>query len=586
MAWWKGATVLLVALVIASTAAHGEGFFSTLMDAAEDAIASISGRDPLNAQGLPKVRVGGRVIDLMSAEVFDDLLKDTPDEMRPPSVVAFYDSSDTQCMEDFAKLDWDHLAEKQLPARERLMVARYDMFAAKRRIWFKFTPEMDLEKRLKVKSCPEVVFVPRKCDGWTEWCEQGPHAEIPDATLIGCEDFKESCTGFTPWDGKSELSTWILNKVDEEGEPQISPFLGSLTEQGKWIRRRDETTVDNGQRNAFLASAFPRFTKYGIKLLKIPPELMKWLDDFIDSQNNRLKKTETWDAESTQVSFHASPTEMISLDHVGHVKEQMGKDYIQPLVEGWSNTPDLELTSFYGVRRYFKDAVLANHVDRADTHWLSATLSVRKEGPKGDNRTWPLEVILFNGERVRFEHRQGEMILYESVSVIHGRPYKNPGPNHLGAFCHFRPTHTEKFANGKGWEETTRASRANQLLNTHKVAYRGRESVEPESPVFTKKEYGAKSRWRRSGQAGSQEVDPESIKAIFKNEADRSLDLYWRSHDGESIHQGTLSPSTSVEINTFRDHHFFWTDRGKVEPLKNSLMIIERGRRTYSFQAN
>ena len=121
---------------------------------------------------LPKVRVRSRVIDLISGTHFDHVLQDVPDEMRPPGAVMFYDSSNVQCMTEFNELNWDHFAETLLPNRERLFVGRYDTFAAPRRAWYKFTPEMDLEKRLNVERCPQLVFIPPDCNGETEWCSR------------------------------------------------------------------------------------------------------------------------------------------------------------------------------------------------------------------------------------------------------------------------------------------------------------------------------------------------------------------------------------------------------------------------------
>lgn len=45
------------------------------------------------------------------------------------------------------------------------------------------------------------------------------------------------------------------------------------------------------------------------------------------------------------------------------------------VMEDWAGTK-LKRTSCYGVRLYFRDSVLANHVDRVDTHVISAIINI------------------------------------------------------------------------------------------------------------------------------------------------------------------------------------------------------------------
>ena len=77
------------------------------------------------SQWTPLLETGGRVIELINGEFFDDHLRDTPDHMRPPSVVAFYNSFDPQCMERFNNLDFDDTVRFHLPSRAFLFAAKY-----------------------------------------------------------------------------------------------------------------------------------------------------------------------------------------------------------------------------------------------------------------------------------------------------------------------------------------------------------------------------------------------------------------------------------------------------------------------------
>lgn len=58
---------------------------------------------------------------------------------------------------------------------------------------------------------------------------------------------------------------------------------------------------------------------------------------------------------------------------------------------------------------------------------------------------WPLEVYDRNGHAVNITLEPGEMILYESHSLIHGRPYPLKGRSYANVFIHFEPF--------DGWDE-------------------------------------------------------------------------------------------------------------------------------------
>ena len=52
-------------------------------------------------------------------------MQDTPDELRPPSLILFYGFE--SCPKADSDLRFKHLAETKLPSRERVLTATYDM---------------------------------------------------------------------------------------------------------------------------------------------------------------------------------------------------------------------------------------------------------------------------------------------------------------------------------------------------------------------------------------------------------------------------------------------------------------------------
>jgi hypothetical protein len=388
---------------------------------------------------LPPLEIGGRVTDLTNGQHFDNLMQDTPDELRPPSLIMFYGHK--RCPEFDAEHQFTGAAEASLPSRERLMIAKYDLDSAPVRAWFKFTPEMDLAKRFGVTACA-LALAPRSCDGLTKWCEK--KSDMPDVRIAGCEDFVDKCGPLVKiWPlADGNWQQWVLDYVRMEGEPEISPILGSYQDQGRWMIERDEVTTDNELRNLYLVEAFPAFTKLGYLPMEIPPSINEWMLDFWH-RRKRNRVIEQWDASQTQMSFHETRTTFVSLDQEAHIRDKMANEIIKPIVEKWSGMKDLELTSYYGIREYYNNW-LRGHVDRIDTHVLSVTFSLGKLNASNFNEIlspeeeakqakWPLEVMAYDGLTHRYDHPGGYMVLYESSKLIHGRPYHNPGPPHLGA---------------------------------------------------------------------------------------------------------------------------------------------------------
>jgi len=540
---------------------------------------------------LPPLETNGRVIDLTNGQHFDYLMQDTPDELRPPSLIMFHGHK--QCPGYDAQVRFTELSETVLPARERLMIAKYDMDAAPVRAWFKFTPEMDLAKRFGVTKC-SLVFAPRSCDGYTTWCEM-PTGK-PGYAVVGCADFVDKCGPQVQiWDGHGQWAEWAVAEVRKQGEPEISPVLGSYLDQGRWLVQRDDVTTDNEARNFYLVEAFPAFTKLGYLAMETPKQMQDWFVDFWH-RRKRNRVLEQWDSSQTQMSFHDSKTTFVSLDQEGHVRDKLANEIIKPIVEKWSGMRDLELTSFYGIREYYNNW-LRGHIDRIDTHVLSVTFTVGKVNasdvnqilsPEAENALpkWPLEVVAYDGLIHRYDHPGGIMVLYESSKLIHGRPYINRGPPHLGAFCHFKPRNMDAVM-AAAWEKVASDARAHQSKNTKRVRYRSAETVEPERPVFSKKRYGEDTGFVRTGQddSASSRNDQKKLQVTFKNESDRPLAVVWVPPEGEPVEQTTLAPGASTVVNSYLGHRFAWVKPGTTLPLPKGLFTIEAGSRLYRYTA-
>jgi hypothetical protein len=429
--------------------------------------------------------------------------------------------------------------------------------------------------------------VPKDNHGHLEWCVR----EVKDnVTYMGCENYKDYLLGFERWDGKggrAGMVQWLLRKIEADGVPMINKFFGTFAEQGHWMQRRDHTSSDNHLRNLYLSEAFPAFTPSGFKAMPIPPEFQKWMLEFY-ARNEPSRRTEFWDAESTQMSFTEVPTTFIDLDRERYAKEQMANKYLKPIVEEWSGVAPLELTSFYGMREYPDGSFLKNHVDRIDTHVLSVTMVVAKaDMAAAEKRPWPLEVVQWSGDHVRYDHPAGTMVLYESSKLPHGRPFRNRGGLHVGAFLHFKPTQMHG-GDAVKWENICNVARKNQEDHTLWGRYKSTKSVEPKEPVFSPVDYSSKAKWKHhnpndEGEGDDDDGHPGRMSVKFENKSPRTLELYWESPQGEAVSQGVLAPGTSTTIQTYVDHKFFWGDKGSKKPLPQARMTMEQGRAKYQY---
>ena len=108
---------------------------------------------------------------------------------------------------------------------------------------------------------------------------------------------------------------------------------------------------------------------------------------------------------------------------------------IQPIAEAWSGT-ELVGSMAYGLRIYRNESTLNMHLDRCETHVISAILHV---GHDEDSEPWPLVIEGFDGTTNEVTLESGDMLLYESSKAAHGRPKPFNGSWYSSLFIHYYP---------------------------------------------------------------------------------------------------------------------------------------------------
>jgi hypothetical protein len=194
----------------------------------------------------------------------------------------------------------------------------------------------------------------------------------------------------------------------------------------------------------------PRFTTEGFALRKMPENVHAMLQQHVRRQFER-QVVEPWPKGDSYVNFWETPTTMMYLQPS---QQKLINDALKPILEEWirgydqyySGDKELKPTSCYGVRLYKEHNFLRHHVDRVQTHAVSAILHIDSHGLA---QPWPLEI--WDHERVlhRFNLTAGDMVLYESASCIHGRPSRLVASSddawYANSFVHFAPKNDWNF---------------------------------------------------------------------------------------------------------------------------------------------
>lgn len=115
-----------------------------------------------------------------------------------------------------------------------------------------------------------------------------------------------------------------------------------------------------------------------------------------------------------------APTYHVSVDDrklrgSGAGLKQQIWDSLHPIIEDWTNE-DISPTSMYGIRVYTDGAILAPHCDRLPLV-SSAMINVAQDV----DEDWPMELYDHDGIAHNVTLDPGDMLLFESHSVIHGK---------------------------------------------------------------------------------------------------------------------------------------------------------------------
>lgn len=179
------------------------------------------------------------------------------------------------------------------------------------------------------------------------------------------------------------------------------------------------------------------FTELGFAKIKAPKAVYDTARAFWDL-HRKTQTSEAWPPGNTYVNHWIADSTMCSFEDrrsqpLGFKSKDIIWDAAKPILEAWTGQT-LKPTSLYGIRSYFRGAILATHVDRLPLV-TSAIINVDQDVEED----WPIEVVGHDGIAYNVTLKPGEMALYESHTVLHGRPFPLKGNFYANVFVHFIP---------------------------------------------------------------------------------------------------------------------------------------------------
>lgn len=238
----------------------------------------------------------------------------------------------------------------------------------------------------------------------------------------------------------------LYQKIDEKDK-------GKKDASKKYKIACNHAEQDRLEMNLNQPKEMQNYTHAGYAKVQIPSKVIDLLKNFWE-KNERYVWPEFWNDGNTYVNHWEAPTYLLDIGKHDLPHSFATQEYntiiqsVQDVLESWTNQR-LVLTSAYGIRMYGEGAILAPHVDRLPLV-SSAIINVFQ---RNVTEPWPLEVIGHDGIAHNLTSEPSDMILYESASIIHGRPYPLMGEGAVygSLFVHFEPLyHTLRHAQNAG----------------------------------------------------------------------------------------------------------------------------------------
>mmetsp|Transcript_16020 Transcript_16020/g.44367 ORF Transcript_16020/g.44367 Transcript_16020/m.44367 type:complete len:419 (-) Transcript_16020:242-1498(-) len=265
------------------------------------------------------------------------------------------------------------------------------------------------------------------------------------ASPTASEDFGLDCSW--PIHGTESTCGELLGDRFHVYEEYMAGCRAKWGEKG--AKRCDSAEKDRLEMSRRQPQSMVNYTSTGFKKLRAPKPLFDLLQNYWNENRDEMQ-VENWGIGNIYTNNWAADSYMVSVENSklrggGPRFKQKIWDAARPTIEEWTGM-ELSPSSLYGIRVYQEGAVLAPHVDR-----LPLVSSCIINVDQDVDEPWILEVYDRHDRAVNVTMEPGDMVLYESGSLVHGRPYPLKGRFFANIFIHFEPT--GQHLDSKEWED-------------------------------------------------------------------------------------------------------------------------------------
>jgi prolyl 4-hydroxylase len=295
-----------------------------------------------------------------------------------------------------------------------------------------------------------------------------------------------------------------------------------LSDCVKHFGRKGQRCVVNEEDRIAMSLRQPQsmqnYTEIGFKKIRAPDEVFTLIKEFWEKNKDKAKP-EQWGVGNTYTNNWESQSSMVSVEDSGlrgggrGLKQKIW-NAARNVIQEWTGQ-ELTECSLYGIRVYPTGSVLATHVDRLPLV-SSAIINVAQDV----DEPWPLEVYGHDGKATNVTMLPGDMVLYESHSVLHGRPFPLKGRFMANIFIHFEPV-------GHSLRHNAKESGGGDMNKKYKDALqRGSGGHETDLPPYVIPGSKEEAHWRQQHPGGIKSGRKSSVTgSTFAHKAAQGGDL-------------------------------------------------------------
>mmetsp|Transcript_5236 Transcript_5236/g.7561 ORF Transcript_5236/g.7561 Transcript_5236/m.7561 type:complete len:435 (+) Transcript_5236:120-1424(+) len=269
-----------------------------------------------------------------------------------------------------------------------------------------------------------------------------PSPAIPTRNSLGQEVYGHDVSW--PINNSTSIGWGHVNALYHEFMDECREAAG---DSAVWKCNNGE--IDRLKMNRLQPTTMRNFTRNGFEKIRAPEEMFAIIKEFWE-KNNQRNETE-WHTVNTYHNMWSAPPTIVNIQLEKHGGGQAIKNKVweaaRQTLENWTGM-HLSPCSIWGIRVYTNNSILTTHVDR-NPLVTSAIINVDQDV----DEPWPLEVWGHDGLPYNITMEPGDMVLYESHSVLHGRPFPMKGRYFANIFVHFEPIGTFRRENHEDFDQ-------------------------------------------------------------------------------------------------------------------------------------